>query len=66
MVPAQNAGEAGMAGVPSVGPPGKEVDPALVGLIAWLPPAGGTLSRAAIDRWTEAARAILTLAYTED
>ncbi|WP_067477539.1 hypothetical protein [Actinomadura hibisca] len=44
----------------------KELDPAVAGLVAWLPPSGGTLSRAAIDRWTDAARTVLTLAHARD
>ncbi|MDL4777427.1 MULTISPECIES: hypothetical protein [Thermomonosporaceae] len=61
-----NAGEPGTTGQPAPGPPARELDPALAGLLAWLPPAGGTLSRSAIERWSEAARAVLTLAYAAE
>ncbi|MBW8480745.1 hypothetical protein [Actinomadura parmotrematis] len=63
---AGNPGDPGMAGATYAGQQvmtGKELDPAVTGLIAWLPPAGGALTAAAIDRWTEAARSVLTLAY---
>ncbi|WP_155884589.1 hypothetical protein [Actinomadura flavalba] len=42
------------------------LDPAITGLVSWLPPSGGTLSRAAIDRWTDAARSVLLLAYARE
>ncbi|GAA1568247.1 hypothetical protein GCM10009678_58840 [Actinomadura kijaniata] len=45
---------------------GKELDPAVAGLVAWLPPIGGRLSTASIERWTEAARMVLTLAHADD
>lgn len=45
---------------------GKELDPAVAGLVAWLPPIGGRLTPAAIERWTEAARMVLTLAHVTE
>ncbi|MFC5185750.1 hypothetical protein [Actinomadura harenae] len=45
---------------------GRDLDPAVAGLIARLPVAGGTMTPAAIGRWTDAARAVLTLAYAVD
>ncbi|WP_153530744.1 hypothetical protein [Actinomadura macrotermitis] len=60
------AGDPGMSGGTYAGTPvmaGKELDPAVSGLIAWLPAAGGALTPSAIDRWTEAARSVLMLAY---
>ncbi|MEV5576473.1 hypothetical protein AB0L06_41135 [Spirillospora sp. NPDC052269] len=47
-------------------PVGRDLDPAVAGLIARLPGTGGTMSPAAIARWTDAARAVLTLAYAVD
>ncbi|MCP2336282.1 hypothetical protein [Actinomadura rupiterrae] len=47
-------------------PPARDLDPAVAGLVARLPGPGGTMSRGAIDRWTDAARAVLTLAYADE
>ncbi|RFU39205.1 hypothetical protein DZF91_23640 [Actinomadura logoneensis] len=43
-----------------------DLDPAIAGLIARLPGPGGRMSSTAIARWTDAARAVLTLAYTDE
>ncbi|MFC4911682.1 hypothetical protein [Actinomadura gamaensis] len=62
MVGAQAGPHAGAHAAPA----GRELDPAVAGLIARLPGPGGTMSPGAIARWTDAARAVLTLAYALD